>query len=217
MSSNLHQHTLQHGNDDAATMEGKQLVMLHLVEGTADVKAAVVQFVCQLLHQHVEGLGSCGIETAGEEEADEAFTECLGYGTPGTVLQALAFCCQQVEQVQAEDELGFQQQKHFLFVDTDEVTGCSCLECRGVALRYAKKVLGLDDVRGIDCLDNATGIVVADGLALQGAIGEKEQLSTVITCLDDPFAGWHLGEPELGMCHHFHKVGMTHALKEGEL
>jgi len=80
-----HQQALKEGYLDAATVEGEQMVTLHLVEDAADVKAAVVELGGYLLHEDVEGLGTGGVETAGEKEASQPLAERAGGGAPGMV------------------------------------------------------------------------------------------------------------------------------------
>ena len=73
-----HQQTLHGGNLYASSVQGKQLVALHLVQRSTDVQSAVVQVVGYLLHKHEECLRSGRVETAREEEAHQALTKISG-------------------------------------------------------------------------------------------------------------------------------------------
>ena len=60
----LHKQSFEHGDFDAAAMEGEQSVGLHGIEGMTDVESAVVEFGGNLVHQNVERLGTGRVETA---------------------------------------------------------------------------------------------------------------------------------------------------------
>ena len=198
-------------------MQGEQLVSLHLVEGPADVQAAVVQLLGQSVHEDVEGLGTGRMQTAREEEAGDALAQRAGCLPPLVVTQALALGGHLVEHVEAEHQLGLEQQQHLLLVEGDEVAGRKGAEGGGVALVHAEEAAGLYDVGGADLLDDTAGVVVALGLGLQGAADEEDKVGAGVTLAYEALAGHQLGEAKLGVARHLHEVGVAHALEQGKL
>jgi len=169
-------------------MEDKETVVFHPVEGAADVKAAVVEFGSYLLHEDVERLGAGRVEASREEETGDALPQTVWGGSPGVVAQALGLGGQQVEHVEAEHQLGFQQEEDLLFVDADNVAGCLSLESGRVALADAEEAFRLYDVWCADGFADSTAMVVADGFCPECAAGEEMQVCTGVVLPDQPLA-----------------------------
>ena len=172
---------------------------------------------CQLLHQNVEGLGACRILAVGKEEVDESFAQCLGTGAPGVVKQSVGVGSHHVEHIEAEYELCFQQQHDFLFVDGDEIDIREGGVGVGILLMYAEQSLWFRQIGCLQTLHDAIGPIVGNMLCLNGAVDEEGEPVAGVASFDEALAFGEFVESYLGMCHHFHQVGMTHALKEGEL
>lgn len=89
---------------DTSASKLKETVILHLVESTTDIKAAVANLVGQTGHQNVKGLGASGIETTMNEKAGDAHGQRLRITMPQLLLQLLALCGKDVEEIETEDK-----------------------------------------------------------------------------------------------------------------
>lgn len=212
-----HQQPFEHRNLDASAMQREQSIGLHLVESMADVESAVVEFGSQLGHQDIESLRTGRIEAPREEEACDALAQRLRGTIPGTMAQALGTGGKDVEHVETEHKLSFQEQQHFLLVDGDEVARSERLESRRIALRESEKLFRLNGVWCIHHFADATSMIVADGLDSNGTRSEEDKMVADVALLDNPPAFSLFGESKLGVTHYLHQVGMAHALKESEL
>ena len=120
----LHQQPFEHGNLYAATVQDKQTFSLHLVELPRNFLAGAAHLLSQARHQNVKCLRPCRTEGVLNEKADERSSQCLCGALPRVVAESLDLSGQQVEHVDAENQLGVQSQQHFLLVDGNEVAGC---------------------------------------------------------------------------------------------
>ena len=60
-------------------------------------------------------------------------------------------------------------------------------------------------------------MVVADGLALQLAMGHQYQGGAVVSLLHYSLASASFHKAQSGVSHHFHEVAPAHPLKQGKL
>ena len=80
----------------------------------------------------------------------------------------------------------------------------------------SEETVGLYDIRCLDGFYDSATTIIAERLTLQTAVREEGEMCATVALLDQMLALLQLHESQLGMCHHLHQVGVTHALKERE-
>ena len=211
-----HEQALHLGNLDAATSEEEEAVVLHLVEGTADIEATITHLVGKAGHQNLERLGTCGIYATLAEEADDALRQGGGIAVPGLAHELLSLGGIEVEQVEAEDEELVAEAHDFVLADGDKAAVVEGGEGVGEALVIAEDGFWLEHTGCLQLLDDGVGVVVGTALDAEGAGEEEIELRAGRILANDDLPYPTLHEAELGLSGNLSEVVATHALKQGE-
>ena len=211
------QQAFQRGYFYASTIQCQQSVVLHLVQSATHIQTTVIQFIRQLVHQDMESLGSCRIDTVQDKKTDNPLTQRRGTLTPWLMRQLLGLRGKDVQQVQAEHQEVFRQSDHLIFIDGDK-TGIR-LRHNGlrITLVIAKDGFWLKDIRGLQFFHHPITTVIRTALYTDGAADEEIEMSTGSPLLDNRFTLQHLAEAETRMSSYQFEVITAHPLKQREL
>lgn len=197
-------------------MKTEKAGVLELIEGPADVETAVADLVGKTGHDDIEGLGTCRIEAALTEEADDALGERSGVTVPRLPQELLRLGGIEVEQVETEHEKLVAETHHLVLADGDETAFGSSREGVGESLIIAEDGLGLQHAGGLQLLYDGVSVVVGTALNAQQAREEEIKLGAGIVLAHNGLPYPTLHEAELGMSDNLSEIVAAHSLKQGE-
>ena len=96
-------------------------------------KAADAHLISQTGHQDVERLGAGRVGAVVGEEANQTFAQQGGAAAPGLMTATLCQLCQQVKEIEANDEEVVAESQHLVLGESDEVGGACRDGCAGIA------------------------------------------------------------------------------------
>lgn len=162
----------------------------------------------------MNGLGACRLQAMRFEKACDALPQVDRGRMPQPSLLALALCGDDVQQVQAKNQVLIGEHHDFRFVEGHDVArGYSC-ETSGVMLIKTEDVLGLKDVGSLYELGEHVAMIGGGGRHFERSLHQKAQMVANVTLADDGLPLFVMMESEFCLTSNQTQIGTVHTLKE---
>ena len=148
------------------------------------------------------------------KEAGDALSQVDRGRVPQPSLLALALCRDDIQQVQAKNQILVGEHHDFRFVEGHDVArGYGC-ETTGVMLIKTEDVLGLKNIGSLYELGEHVAMIGGGGRHFERSLHQKAQMVADVTLADDGLPLLMMMESEFCLTGNQTEVGAVHTLKE---
>ena len=148
------------------------------------------------------------------KEAGDALSQVDRGRVPQSSLLALALCRDDIQQVQAKNQILVGEHHYFRFVERHDVArGYGC-ETTGVMLIETEDMLGLKNIRCLYELGEHVAMIGGGGRHFERSLHQKAQMVADVTLADDGLPLHMMMESEFCLTGNQTQIGAVHTLKE---